>query len=461
MTTGGSLLDLRGCEVSGATPAALDAFEHALAAFQSWRSYPERYLAPALQDAPTFVMAYVLQAYLRLSSRDAARVRSAAPVLAQARRLAANGREQMHLAAIAAVLGDDYEHAKALLSQLLSHAPRDVLALQAAHALDYLTGDVARMGDRVPGVLPAWSRTMPGYHAVLAMQAFGLQESGDYARAEAAAKEALALDPFDARAHHALAHVFEMTDRGADGVRWMRDNMRYWAAGTEVATHCWWHIALFHLAQDEVDRALSLYDVRIRAGRPHDVAAMIDAASLLWRIELQGGSAGARWDELAMAWAPHIGDGFCSFTDVHAMLSFVGARRWDLARRLERELARRQSESTRHGKTTRLIGLPACRALVAFGRGDHGRACSLLSSLPPLMHRIGGSHAQRDVLHLTLLRAREQAATVSLRMFPRLWARRSSLWAGWRSAQARSGEERRPIIVVRPARRLAFGRGTG
>ena len=401
------LFDFRACEISGATPAALDAFERALAAFQSWRSGPERYLTSALQDAPSFVMAHVLQAYLRLSSRDPVRVRSARPVLARASRMPANARERLHLAAIAAVLADDYEHAKALLGELLRQEPHDVLALQVAHALDYLTGDVARMGDRVASVLPAWSSDMPGYHAVLAMHAFGLEESGNYERAEEFAKEALALDRFDARAHHVLAHVFEMTGRGGAGVQWMHEHMEYWVTDTEVATHCWWHLALFHLAQGQVERALSLYDTRVRASQSHHVADLIDAAALLWRIELQGGDAGVRWEELASAWAPHLTDGFCTFNDLHAMIAFVGARNWHLARRLECELAQRQSRGTRHGLTTRYIGLPACHALIAFGRGDYASATSLLASLPALAHRIGGSHAQRDLLHLTLLQALE------------------------------------------------------
>jgi hypothetical protein len=82
----------------------------------------------------------------------------AEPVLARASKLPANARERLHLAAIAAVLADDYERGKALLGELLRQEPRDVLALQVAHAFDYLTGDVARMGDRVAGVLPAWSK---------------------------------------------------------------------------------------------------------------------------------------------------------------------------------------------------------------------------------------------------------------------------------------------------------------
>ncbi len=77
----------------------------------------------------------------------------------------------------------------------------------------------------------------------------------------------------------------------------------------------------------------------------------------------------------------------------------------------ERALAAFQSwrsGAERHlAETTRRVGLPACRALIAFGRGDYTRAISLLARLPALAHRIGGSHAQRDVLHLTLLQAAE------------------------------------------------------
>jgi len=449
MEPGNRLFDFRGCEISGATPSARDAFERALAAFQSWRSGSETYLAPALRDAPSFVMAHVLQAYMYLASRDPVRVRSARPVLARASQLPANARERLHLAAIAAALADDYERAKAVLGELLKREPRDVLALQVAHNLDYLTGDVARMGDRVAGVLSAWSSDMPGYDAVLAMHAFGLEEGGDYGRAEEFAKQALARNPFNARAHHVLAHVFEMTERAAAGMQWMNEHMEYWATDTVVATHCWWHLALFHLAQGKIERALSLYDTRVRASQSHEVADMIDAAALLWRIELRGGHAGARWDELASAWAPQIADGFCTFNDLHAMIAFVGAGNWNLAQRLERELVQRESRCTRHGDTTRLIGLPAGRAVIAFGRGDYTSAIRLLSSLPALAHRIGGSHAQRDVLHLTLLRAVEyiRRPVSRLRTAARLSMQHLAIWPGRHNPERPSLEPKRLVTA--------------
>ena len=45
---------------------------------------------------------------------------------------------------------------------------------------------------------------------------------------------------------------------------------------------------------------------------------------------------------------------------------------------------------------------------IGGGRGNDTLAVTLLASLPALAHRLGGSHAQRDVLHLTLLRAVER-----------------------------------------------------
>jgi tetratricopeptide (TPR) repeat protein len=408
-------LDRRGCAISGATPEALDAYERALAAYQSWRTGVDEPLGVALRRAPNFVMARVLKAWRLACSRDPRRVESARPVLAEASALPANDSERLHLEALAAALANDYECAKARLGEALRLQPRDLLALQVAHAFDYLTGDTARMGDRVKSVLPAWSSELPGFHAVLAMQAFSLEECGDFEHAEVAARAALDLNPGDARANHVMAHVFEMTRRADAGARWMVDRLAEWSVDTVVATHCWWHLALFRLTLGQLDRALAVYDRHVRATRSREVADLIDAASLLWRVEMGGGDTGERWGELAEVWATHIDDGFCSFNDVHAMLAFVGARDWRNARRLERVLTIANSLPTRYGKTTQLVGLPACRALIAFGRGDDTLAMTLLAGLPPLAHRLGGSHAQRDVLHLTLQRAVERVRR------PRRW----------------------------------------
>ena len=137
-----TLKDHRDLEISGATPAARDAFERALDAHLSWRSGADAYLEQAVQAAPTFTMAHVLSAYFNLCSRDPARVRQAHAAYVTASRLPATGRERLHVAAMGAVLADDLESFKTLVQSLLDEYPRDVLALHIGHALDYLTGDI-------------------------------------------------------------------------------------------------------------------------------------------------------------------------------------------------------------------------------------------------------------------------------------------------------------------------------
>ena len=403
-----TLKDHRDLDISGATPAARDAFERALDAHLSWRSGAGLHLEQAVQAAPSFTMAHVLSAYFNLCSRDRWHVRQARAAYETASSLPATPRERLHVAAMGAVLADDFQSFKTIVQSLLDEYPRDVLALQIGHAFDYLTGDIEGMGARIAAVLPAWSKDAPGYHAVLAMQAFSLVESARYERAADRGQRALELDPWDARAHHALTHVYEMTGNAAAGMRWMDERRLYWAADTVAATHLWWHWGLFHLALGEIPAALVLYDGHVRSSRSAEIADMIDASALLWRIELLGGDTGERWTELAAAWEGHIEDGYCTFNDMHAMLALVGARDWRGARRLETALRRGQSRSTRYGEMTRLIGLPVGRALIAFGRGDYARATQALGLLPPSAHRIGGSHAQRDLLYLTLVEAAQR-----------------------------------------------------
>jgi hypothetical protein len=399
--------DPHGLPATGATTEALPIYGRALHAVLSWRGGAEPLLEQALDEAPGFVMAHLLRAWMLATSRDPRRVRAARPLLAVAQRLPATPQERLHMAAMSNVLADDYDGAADVIGAALQAEPRDALALSIACGLDYLGGDAERMRVRVERVLPAWQPDLPAYASVQAMHAFALAECGEAERAEQRARVALAHDPGDARAHHAMAHAFEMADRPELGARWLNEHLQTWSGQTALATHGAWHLALFELALGRDAAALGLYDHRVRAGRSVALADLIDATALLWRLRLRGTDGGARWAELAGAWAPFIDDGFCTFSDIHAMLAFVGAGDWPRAQRLDQALQRSRRRPTRHGRSTQLLGLAACRALMAFGRADLARTVDGLASLPAQAHRLGGSHAQRDVLHLTLVAALE------------------------------------------------------
>jgi len=394
-----ALRDARGCRVSGASGRALDHYERALHGFLAWRGEPRAEARLALEEAPGFVMGHVLEAQLHLCSRDPSGAAVARARLERAQHLPQDARERMHLAAIATALRGDWDRAREPLACILGQHPRDLLALAVSHTIDHYLGDTQDPHERVAAVLPAWSRDDPGYHGVLAMHAFGLEEAGRYVQAEEAALAALDLEPGDIRAHHARCHVLEMQGRAAEGLRWMGERAAHWNGSGASSTHVWWHLALYHLELGDARHALEIYDRRIGAETVNEV---IDASALLWRLHLRGAALGERWRVLAARWAPHAEDAFCAFNDVHAMLAFVGAGRRDLQRRLRRAQRRRLAHGgTNHGML-RDVGLPACEALAAFGKQDFTTAARLLRDLPAVSHRLGGSHAQRGVLGLTL-----------------------------------------------------------
>ena len=63
---------------------------------------------------------------------------------------------------------------------------------------------------------------------------------------------------------------------------------------------------------------------------------------------------------------------------------------------------------------TRDVGLPLMRATKAFGSGEPSKAASLIRPVRAIAHRFGGSHAQRDLIDLTLIEAAIRAGDAAL-----------------------------------------------
>ena len=158
--------------------------------------------------------------------------------------------------------------------------------------------------------------------------------------------------------------------------------------------------------RDETEAALALYDQRVRDDFSEIIYDMHDAASLLWRLELAGVDAGLRWDELAEKAAAHIGDHNDAFTDAHFTMCLAGAgRQGAVGDLLESMRSYAATRSVTMAPIMREVGLAACEGLAAYRAGDHGRAVEALLPIRYQLHRIGGSHSQRDLWAQTLIEA--------------------------------------------------------
>jgi len=405
--------DSLGLPLSGASDHAAELYRTALDGYHRYGGEPIPLLREAVADSPAFVMPHVLTAYMTLIGSNP-RVRAMGlKAVAALDGLAADAREAGHVAAVRALAKGEIRLAGRILEDVAIACPRDVLALQAGQQADFLTGDARMLRDRIARARPAWSAGMPNYHAILGMHAFGLEETGHYARAEAAGREAIALEPRNGWAQHAVAHVMEMQDRRADGVAWNLSESNAWTGDSFFKIHIWWHTALFHLGLGQTDEALAIYDGPIREEGSTLAYDLVDAAALLWRLHLAGVDVGDRWAALADAYAaqPH---GDYAFDDVHAMMAFTGAGREAEADETLAALAEAAEGPGDNGLMSREVGLPVAQAIRAFGRGEPQTAVERLRSVRNGAGRFGGSHAQRDVLDLTLIAAARAAGETGL-----------------------------------------------
>jgi hypothetical protein len=122
-------------------------------------------------------------------------------------------------------------------------------------------------------------------------------------------------------------------------------------------------------------------------------------------MHLQGIDVGRRWDGLAAAYEKSAQGGFYAFNDMHAMMAYVATGARTSAARLLAAAERAADAKGSNARMQREVGLPILRAIEAFGRGAYAECVALLMPVRYRAHVFGGSHAQRDILHRTLVEA--------------------------------------------------------
>jgi hypothetical protein len=402
------LTDRHGMPVSTPDRAAIDACDDAIDLFHGYYGNPIEALDRAAELHPAAVMPRVAKAGILLTTSEKQYEPIAAAEIEAAVRLAphANERERGHIAACRAWLDGDWRRAVREWGDVLLDYPRDTLALQLAHLGDFFLGQSQMLRDRVARVLPYWRESTPGFGYVLGMHAFGLEECGDYAHAEQTGRRALEVNARDPWAVHAVAHVMEMQGRLPEGIDWLESRAGDWAPDNGFAFHNWWHLALYYLDLGDHAKVLELYDTKVRPGGSEVILEMIDATAMLWRLHLRGIDVGARWKELADRWEPLAGQAHYAFNDAHAMMAFVADGRQDAAGKVLASLRERADQGGgTNAAMTREVGLPVCVALAAFGREEWDVVIEMLRPVRLVAQRVGGSHAQRDILSLTLIEA--------------------------------------------------------
>ena len=296
-----------------------------------------------------------------------------------------------------------------LLAHIATH-PRDALAVSAAVPTIAFSGvtDVQREAwDLVEGLAPAYGDHW-WYHSLLA---FVRQDQGRFDEAALLAESALACEPTSGHAVHALTHVFYETGQHEAGLAWLDQWLRqHQGTGDRTPTHLAhfsWHAALHELTLGDTEAVRRRYYSQLVPPTVTGVRALVDSASLLWRWALTT----ADWPGSGEVAPPPVADVLdgvdpalltrpgTPFGALHAAVALTAAGQAD---RLDR-LRRRCLDST--DPVERSVVAPVTAALGAMLEGDWDTAARGISEVLPVLPRVGGSAAQREVLEEALLLA--------------------------------------------------------
>jgi hypothetical protein len=239
---------------------------------------------------------------------------------------------------------------------------------------------------------------------LLGMHAFSLEENGRFGEAMPLAERAVAVNPKDAWAVHAIAHVLYETGENDRGVEALPPRIHPCDHLGYFRNHLLWHLALMHLAAGRYDRAAALFEsvfgrIAITVG-----SDLQDSVALAWRLDLFERPDAARWRHLGAAALRWLDLPLLLFHDLHVGMALAASGDWTHAE-MQLERLRARGKKTRNATLPEVV-VPLLEGLHAFARGDHAEAVTRIAPVEARIVEVGGSHAQREVFHGTLPAAR-------------------------------------------------------
>jgi hypothetical protein len=406
----------QGLALTIASAEAATAFDDVVEGFLKYRLDAPLRLKAALTLDPAAPMLHVMKGSFAMLAYKAAAVPSAIAAAERAAGLAADPRERAHIAALQAWAANDMDRAVSLWAGIVAEHPTDMVAFRLHHFAAFWLGRAPEMRDVAERAMRHWGEGMPGLGSMLACRAFAAEECGDYATAEYAGRAAVAQDQADLWAIHAVAHTLEMQGRRQEGVDWVEGLRPHFAGTNNIRHHVLWHQAMYFLELGDHAAVLRLYDEGFRdlgsevtQMQPDLYIDCQNAASMLYRLRRQGVDVGDRWVELADKAEARIGDTLSAFTLPHWMMALTATGRLAAADRLLESVAAAAAGNDGPARILREAALPVCTAILRQARGDAAGAVAVMRPALGVMHALGGSHAQQDVLEQVFLAAAEEA----------------------------------------------------
>jgi tetratricopeptide (TPR) repeat protein len=390
--------DSLGLAVTTSSAAALEAYDRGATLLFTWGREALDHFTTATAQDPQLAVAHAGLAVCHFLDERFPEARSAAE---QARTAAAaqSERERSHVEAVALLVTGRTSDADQAMRTHLAASPRDLIILQRLYYIWFWQGRFGEMLDMTTTLLPIYD-DIP---YVLGLHAFVLEEADRFAEAARAAEAAIHANARDAWAVHAFAHTLYEQASFETGITRLPPAVHVLDHLGWFRNHLLWHLALMHLATGDYARASDMArSVFERA--PSSIAGDLhDSISLLWRLDLYGTPVGDRWQPFAAIARDRLDRQGLLYHAVHLAMALARGGDWAAAGK-QLEMLRQRIPKDRTGLVA-AVAIPLIEGMHAFARGDYRATIDAIEPLQARIIDLGGSRAQRDVYHDTLLEA--------------------------------------------------------
>jgi hypothetical protein len=438
------MLDDRfGLPLSTDNALAVEAYVKALDLLLSANVGAEALLDEAIRLDENFALAYAAQARLKQMAAKGEQAKNAAEI---ARRLVSglSPRERGHVEITALVIEGRGAEAYPLLEAHLSDYPRDALPLSLALGVYGLLGFSGRRDHHhaqrklLESIAPHWGDDW-WYRSYLGWSNI---ETGNCAQGLDMVEGALENNPRNGHAAHAYAHGFYEIGDVTAGVNFLTDWLPTYDNRSPLHCHLSWHHALLELESGNPKLATAIYDKSIRPEVAHSnpMFTLVDCAAFLWRGLIFGHPQPKTMTrEVANFALTHFPNAGAAFVNVHTALALATNGE---NKRLSTHLKEVRQLVADGRQPPGSVVEKICEGIAAFARRDFIGSAELLVESLPEIERIGGSHAQRDIVTDTLIAAYLQAGRyeeAEQRMLSRSQQRAKHLESSWLESKSRGG----------------------
>jgi tetratricopeptide (TPR) repeat protein len=393
----------------------------------------------AIEADPDFALAHVARGRQHLTYGEVPAAREKAATARALVEKRGDARERSHVEALALSMEGQAPKSLACTLKHLEEWPRDALVMMlplGAFGLYAFSGMPDHDQARVDLIERYASHYCDDWW-LMTHRGWSHTENGNVAHGRKLTERAFAIRRENANAVHALAHAMFEDGSGEDADELITGWLPSYGRNGLLYGHISWHQALVALDSGDAARALAIYAERVqpKVSTAPALNVVTDGASFLWRLHVYGHAVPKDvWDDAAAKAESSFPKAGIPFCDVHmALVAAATGKRAALDERiaaLEQRLA--------DGKLAQGAIVPTiCRAAAAFANGDYAGCAKMLEPAAKEVVRIGGSHAQREVVEDTLLVALMKAGETkkaSALLDERLHRRPSGRDARWRAA---------------------------